>query len=149
MGAPVATLPGAWCCRVSTGTGHPGVGILWLGEVESLICNFCLSQWVWQHIQLSEQIHPWDTLTYCWDVKQPTNRQTKQWDVTGNNLSKGTNTRVTFSSLPVMVEFTFPGLGLCMGMLLLCLLLHSCVLAFFVEKRKRVRRGLGRVGGGG
>ena len=27
-GTPVATLPGAWCYRVSTGTGRPGVSIL-------------------------------------------------------------------------------------------------------------------------
>ena len=42
-GTPVATLPGAWRYRVSTGTGRPGVSILWLGEVERLICNFYLS----------------------------------------------------------------------------------------------------------
>ena len=36
IGTPVATLPGAW-------TGRPGVSILWLGEVERLICNFYLS----------------------------------------------------------------------------------------------------------
>ena len=29
--------------RVSAGTGRPGVNILWLGKVESWICNFCLS----------------------------------------------------------------------------------------------------------
>ena len=40
---PVATLPGAWCYRVNAGTGRPGVRILWLSEVESLICNFYLS----------------------------------------------------------------------------------------------------------
>ena len=28
IGTPVATLPGAWRCRVSTGTGRPGVSIL-------------------------------------------------------------------------------------------------------------------------
>ena len=28
IGTPVATLPGAWCYRVSAGTGWPGVGIL-------------------------------------------------------------------------------------------------------------------------
>ena len=28
IGTPVATLPGAWRYRVSTGTGRPGVGIL-------------------------------------------------------------------------------------------------------------------------
>ena len=27
-GTPVATLPGAWCYRVSTGTGQPSVSIL-------------------------------------------------------------------------------------------------------------------------
>ena len=43
IGAPVATLPGAWRYRVSAGTGRPGVSILWLGEMESLICNFYLS----------------------------------------------------------------------------------------------------------
>ena len=43
IGTPVATLPGAWRYRVSTGTGRPGVSILWLGELERLICNFCLS----------------------------------------------------------------------------------------------------------
>ena len=42
IGTPVATLPGAWHCRVSAGTGRPGVSILWLGEVESLICNLYL-----------------------------------------------------------------------------------------------------------
>ena len=46
IGTLVATLPGAWCYRVSTGTGWPGVSILWLGEVERLICNFS----VWQHV---------------------------------------------------------------------------------------------------
>ena len=43
IGIPVATLPGAWRYRVSAGTGRPGVSILWLGEEESLICNFYLS----------------------------------------------------------------------------------------------------------
>ena len=43
IGTPVATLPGAWLHRVRAGTGRPGVSILWLGEVESLICNFYLS----------------------------------------------------------------------------------------------------------
>ena len=30
---------------------------------------------VWQHVKLSVQIRPWDTLACCWDVKQPTNKQ--------------------------------------------------------------------------
>ena len=43
IGTPVATLPDAWRYRVSTGTGQPGVSILWLGEVESWISNLYLS----------------------------------------------------------------------------------------------------------
>ena len=35
--------PARWCYKVSAGTGWPGVSILWLGEMESLICNFYLS----------------------------------------------------------------------------------------------------------
>ena len=42
-GKPVATLPGAWRDGVSSGTGWPGVSILWPGEIESLICNLYLS----------------------------------------------------------------------------------------------------------
>ena len=48
IGIPVATLPGVWHYSVSAGTGRPGVSILWLGEVESLICNFYLSVAAWQ-----------------------------------------------------------------------------------------------------
>ena len=43
IGTPVATLQGVWCYRISTGTGRPGVSVLWLGEVESLIWSFYLS----------------------------------------------------------------------------------------------------------
>ena len=42
IGTPVVTLPGAWRYRVSAGTGRPGVSILCLGEMESLICSFYL-----------------------------------------------------------------------------------------------------------
>ena len=63
IGTPVATLRGAWLYRVSTGTGRPGVSILWLGEVERLSCNFCLSVYLRY------------TVACCWDVKQPTNKQ--------------------------------------------------------------------------
>ena len=62
-------LPGAWCYRVSAGTGWPSVSILWLGEMESLVCNFLLSVVA---RKISEQIRPWDTLACCWEVKQPT-----------------------------------------------------------------------------
>ena len=68
----MAALPGAWHYRVSAGIGRPGVSILWLCEVESW-SETSIS--VWQHVKLSEQIRPWDTLACCWDVKQPTNKQ--------------------------------------------------------------------------
>ena len=38
----MATLPGAWCYRVSAGTGWPGVRASSLGDVGSLICNLYL-----------------------------------------------------------------------------------------------------------
>ena len=67
IGTQVATLSGAW--RYSPVTGWPGVRILWLGQVESLICNFYLSvaarKLVWG-----------DALACCWDVKQWTNNHT-------------------------------------------------------------------------
>ena len=66
MGTP----PGAWCYSVSAGTGQPGVSILWLGDRERLVCNFYLSV----AARKIEQIHPWDTLACCRDVKQPTNK---------------------------------------------------------------------------
>ena len=65
IGTPVATLPGAWRYRVSATTGLP----------VSVCCDWV--RWkvwpatfvsVWQHVKLSEQIRPWDTLACCWDV---------------------------------------------------------------------------------
>ena len=64
IGTPVA-LPGAWRYRARAGTGRPGVSLLWLGEIESLICNVAARKIV--------QIRLCDTLVCCWDVKQPTN----------------------------------------------------------------------------
>ena len=42
-GTPVATQPDAWYYRVSAGTGWPGVSILSLAEMESLVCDLYLS----------------------------------------------------------------------------------------------------------
>ena len=39
-GTPLAALPGDWHYRVSAETGWPGVDILQLGDMESLICSF-------------------------------------------------------------------------------------------------------------
>ena len=59
-----------------------------LGLVGSVSVYFGWVRWkvwsatsisMWQHIHLPEQIHPWDTLACCWDVKQTTNQQTARW----------------------------------------------------------------------
>ena len=68
-------LPGAWRCRVSAGTFWPCVGILWLGEVESLICNFCICV---AARKLVLTVRPWNTLACCCEVKQPTYKQTNK-----------------------------------------------------------------------
>ena len=64
----MATLPGAWRYRVSTGTGRPGVSILWLGEVEGLICNFYLS------VAARKIVRADPSLRYT-SSNQPTNKQ--------------------------------------------------------------------------
>ena len=62
----MATLPGAWCYRVHTGTGWPGVSILWLGEMKSLICNFNLGvaarKIVWADLSSRYMNMPWKIL---------------------------------------------------------------------------------------
>ena len=67
-GTPVATLQGAWRYRVSAGTGWPCASILWLGEIECLICSFS----VWQHIWAGSSIRYTSMLL---DVKQLTNNK--------------------------------------------------------------------------
>ena len=70
----MATLPGAWHYRVSTGTGRPDVSILWLGEVERLICSFYLSvaarKIVWTDLSLRYT----NLLLGRWATNQPTNK---------------------------------------------------------------------------
>ena len=34
---------------------------------------------VWQHVKLSEQIRPGDTLACCWNAKQPTNKNSSTY----------------------------------------------------------------------
>ena len=92
----VVTLPSAWRYRVSAGTGRPGVSILWLGEVESLICNFYLIV----AARKIEHIRPWDTC--WWDAKQPTNKlKRREWSyfitpcaITGHCLLNVDHTRM-------------------------------------------------------
>ena len=62
----------------------PGItgSVLGLAGILSVYCDWVGQQvrqvWsatpisMWQHVQLSEQICPWDTLASCWDDKQQT-----------------------------------------------------------------------------
>ena len=67
--------------RVSTGTGRPGVSILWLGEVERLIYNFYLSVaarkivWADPSLRYSPVAR---MLSNQQTNKQPTNKQTNK-----------------------------------------------------------------------
>ena len=84
--------------------------VLGLGGPVSVYCDWV--RWkvwsatvisVWQHVKLSKQIRPWDTLTCCWDIKQPTPPKNKQKRMLGfltpkshrlnqlNNLEKHTH----------------------------------------------------------
>ena len=58
-GTVVASLPGVWRYRVSAGTGWSGVSIL--GEMASLICNFCLSGDDW----LSRSVYDMHSACFC------------------------------------------------------------------------------------
>ena len=73
IGTPVAILPGAWHYRVSSGTGPPGVSILWLGEMESLICNFYLSVAAFKLALANPSLRDTSILL---GHKQPTDQQT-------------------------------------------------------------------------
>ena len=73
IGTPVATLPSAWCYRVSTGTGRPGVSILWLGEVKSWICNFFLSVAARKIVWADPSLRYTSMLLGCWATNQQTN----------------------------------------------------------------------------
>ena len=50
---------------------------------------------VWQHVKLSKQIRPWDTLALCWDIKQPVNKQT-----TARYYLQGITDRVNSAGAP-------------------------------------------------
>ena len=63
----MVTLPGTWCYRVSAEAGWPSVSIMWLGEMESWICNFYLSvaacKIVWADPSLRLHSHVTGTLS--------------------------------------------------------------------------------------
>ena len=70
ISTPVATLPGVWRYRVRAETGWPGVSILWLDEVESLICNFYLIA------RACKTVSADPSLRYAgWDVMQQNKHQ--------------------------------------------------------------------------
>ena len=73
IGTPVATLSGASHYRVSAGTDWPGVSMLWLDEVEILICNFspsvaaCTVVWAAPSLRITQACY--------WDFKQLAKRK--------------------------------------------------------------------------
>ena len=71
----MATLPGAWHYRASTGTGRPGVSILWLGEVESLICNFYLGVAARNIVWADPFLRYTSLLLGCYTTNQQTSKQ--------------------------------------------------------------------------
>ena len=64
----MASLPDTWHYRVSAGPGWPGVSIIWLGEIASLICNFYLSVAACTIVWADPSLRYTSTF---WDVKQP------------------------------------------------------------------------------
>ena len=74
IGTPVATLPGAWRYKASTGTGLPGVSMLWLGEMESLISNFYLSVTARTVVWADPSLRYTSMLMGRLATNQPTNR---------------------------------------------------------------------------
>ena len=69
-------------------SGYPAGCLVFIGSVLGLVgpvsayCDWvrwkiwsATSVSVWQHVKLSEQIRPWDTLSCCWDAKQATNKR--------------------------------------------------------------------------
>ena len=54
--------------------------IVWEGlsmrYTSMLLEHYACNQHTTPHVQLSEQIRPWDTLAYCWNIMQPTNNNT-------------------------------------------------------------------------
>ena len=54
---------------VTAGTGWFRATILWWSEIETFLCNFCLSG----SCTLSYLICPWNALACCSDIQQPTN----------------------------------------------------------------------------
>ena len=82
IGTPVATLPGTWRYRVSAGTGWFDVSILWLGEVESWICNFYLSVAARAIVWADPSLRHTSMLLGRWAVNKPTNHCSELWVLT-------------------------------------------------------------------
>ena len=118
----MATLPGAWRYRVSTGTGRPGVSILWLGEVERWICNFYLSvaarKIVWADPSLRYRKKP-----VAWTLSnQPTNKPSPCFRPLDFSLPSASRSS-SFISLSTLrpslsPSFSFP---LCLSLFISCL----------------------------
>ena len=65
-GTLAASLPDAWCYRVSAGTGGFGVSRLWLSGIASLLCNSFLS--VVGHKIVDTDVYSEMHFAFFWDV---------------------------------------------------------------------------------
>ena len=119
-GTPMATLPGAWRYRVSAGTGQPGVSILWLGEMESLICNFYLSVAAHKIVWAVHETHSHVAGTLS---NQPTNKLWPWVNIRGDRthpcltplqMSKGLEELPLNYTVPFMFFFKFICLFVCL-----------------------------------
>ena len=84
ISAPVATLPGVGCYRVSTGTGWLCVSILWLDEEETLICNLHLSVAALKLFWADPSLRSTNMLL----GREADNQQQQQTTTTNNNLGR-------------------------------------------------------------
>ena len=76
---------------------------------------------VWQYVKLSEQIHPWDTLVCCWDVKQPTNNNQTCFLVLPFHWQCSVDTEMCFNRSFLVCESYFRKKNDCISMLVGCI----------------------------
>ena len=102
IGSPVATLPGVWRYRINAGTGWPGVSILWLGEVETLFCNFHLSVVAHTIVWADQSLRYASILLGHWATNKQQSTQSESectWHCMSGLTSNGESQRCTVSHL--------------------------------------------------
>ena len=97
----MATRAGDLRYRVSAGTGWPGVSILWLGEMESLICSFYLNVTVCKIVWVDPSLRYTLVLLRCY----ATNKQTLTFCTTFSDLDLRWGSQDQWK--PKLVSFIF------------------------------------------